>query len=149
MLFQMEYLINPSPKNSNEIARSFLCKGLFIYLWEQNLDCQMCHYPNILLITIDFATNMYNYLFIYLFLLCMQFCNNDHMVVFIIMFCKISSIFIQFLWRLILQENKMSKVDFKDNTIYKYTSSTIIWSNFFCIISSSILYSFFCFILFK
>jgi hypothetical protein len=59
-------------QNSNEIIKNYLiqheyiknhvysiehsCKGLFIYLSSENMDCQTCHYSNkLLVIIIDFV----------------------------------------------------------------------------------------------
>jgi hypothetical protein len=81
----------------------------------------------------------------------MQTCNNDQMEFFMYnVLLKFINPF-QFCWRLILQNNKMPNMDFKDNIIYKYTSFIIIWSLFFvlnfiflsCFIFSCILFLYF------
>jgi hypothetical protein len=75
-------------QNTNEIIKNYLiqheyiknhvysikhsCKGHFIYLWLENMDCQTCHYPNkLLVIIIDLSLNMHEIILVILLILCM------------------------------------------------------------------------------
>ncbi len=53
-------------------------KSFNVFIWE-NLNCQTYHYPNRLLITINFVTRHAQNYFIILFILGMQSCNNNKM----------------------------------------------------------------------
>ncbi len=52
----------------------------FLYIYDQlNLDNEMYDYFNKLLVTINFVTRMCKDIFIYLFIIWMQSCNNNTM----------------------------------------------------------------------
>jgi hypothetical protein len=56
-------------------------KKNYVFIWE-NLNGQIYHYLNRLLVTINFVTMCAQNYFIILLILCMQSCNNNTMKIF-------------------------------------------------------------------
>jgi len=85
-------------------------RRFFYILMIENLCCQICHYPNRLLVSIDLSQYKHETTLVQLFILCTQFCNNDHMT-----FCMYSVLYTFLNPSLILFDNKLSNLLLKNN----------------------------------